>query len=94
MLRLKRNMSHMKRNQSKSRHLGVAIKQYLLERQMKQDELAGIIGVSRQTMSRILNGDTPVTYDRLAVIAAALGVRLSIIVQRAEALAAGEGEAI
>ena len=88
MLRCKRNMSHMKRK----RHLGVAIKQYLLERQMTQDELAGIVGVSRQTMSRILNGDAPITYDRLAVIATALNVRLSIIVQRAEALASKEGE--
>ncbi|RYN12654.1 DNA-binding protein [Bifidobacterium animalis subsp. animalis] len=58
-----------------------------------QDELANAVGVSRRTMNRILNGDVTVTYDRLTSIATALHTRLSVIIQRAEALASKEGEA-
>lgn len=88
-----RNMSHMKRIESLSEQLGVALKQVMLEQHMGQDELAKAVDVSRRTMNRILNGDVTVTYDRLTRMATALHTRLSTIIQRAEALASKEGEA-
>ncbi|MCR1995704.1 helix-turn-helix domain-containing protein [Bifidobacterium animalis] len=72
--------------------LGVVLKQVMLEQYKGQDELANAVGVSRRTMNRILNGDVTVTYDRLTSIATALHTRLSVIIQRAEALASKEGE--
>lgn len=83
----------MKQIESLSEQLGVALKQVMLEQHMGQDELAKAVSVSRRTMNRILNGDVTVTYDRLTSIATALHTRLSVIIQRAEALASKEGEA-
>ncbi len=60
-------------------------------------ELAGIVGVSSAYLSRVENGhDPPPTPDRLAVIARALGVPPSLLVELAErvepALASWLGE--
>lgn len=86
-------MTYMEQTRTLSEQLGVALKQVMLEQHMGQDELAVAVGVSRRTMNRILNGDVTVTYDRLTSIATALHTRLSVIIQRAEALASKEGEA-
>lgn len=84
-------MANMEQKRTLSEQLGVALKQVMLEQHMGQDELAVAVGVSRRTMNRILNGDVTVTYDRLTGIATALHTRLSVIIQRAEALASKEG---
>lgn len=84
-------MTYMEQSEILSEQLGVVLKQVLLEQHMGQDELAKAVDVSRRTMNRILNGDVTVTYDRLTRIAAVLHTRLSVIIQRAEALASGEG---
>lgn len=86
-------MTYMEHTKTLSEQLGVVLKQVMLEQHMGQDELANAVGVSRRTMNRILNGDVTVTYDRLTSIATALHMRLSVIIQRAEALASKEGEA-
>lgn len=85
-------MTYMEQTRTLSEQLGVALKQVMLEQHMGQDELAVAVSVSRRTMNRILNGDVTVTYDRLTSIATALHTRLSVIIQRAEALASKEGE--
>ena len=85
-------MTYMEHTKTLSEQLGVVLKQVMLEQHMGQDELANAVGVSRRTMNRILNGDVTVTYDRLTSIATALHMRLSVIIQRAEALASKEGE--
>ncbi len=85
-------MTYMEQTKTLSEQLGVVLKQVMLEQYKGQDELANAVGVSRRTMNRILNGDVTVTYDRLTSIATALHTRLSVIIQRAEALASKEGE--
>lgn len=85
-------MTYMEQTKTLSEQLGVVLKQVMLEQHKGQDELANAVGVSRRTMNRILNGDVTVTYDRLTSIATALHTRLSVIIQRAEALASKEGE--
>lgn len=85
-------MTYMEQTRTLSEQLGVALKQVMLEQHMGQDELAVAVSVSRRTMNRILNGDVTVTYDRLTSIATALHTRLSVIIQRAEALSSKEGE--
>lgn len=54
---------------------------------MSQDDLASAIDVSLRTLNRMLNAENPPTYNKLLKIAAALNMKLSSIIQRAEALA-------
>lgn len=49
----------------------------LARRQIKQEEFAQSIGMSRPTLTAILNGQTNITLSRLEVIAAALDLEPS-----------------
>ena len=69
------------------KHLGVVLKQLLIEQEMSQTALAEESDVPRNTLNRKLNVGG-FTYDELTRIADARGMKLSTIIERTEALAA------
>ena len=51
-----------------------AIRQFLREREITQNQLADLIGTQRSHLSRVINGQVPLTWDMGHRIAVGLGV--------------------
>lgn len=67
--------------------LGVAIESERVASRMTRDELAEAVGISAETLGRIVRGESDPPYSRLVAVAEALGVALQDILTRAEVVA-------
>ena len=54
----------------------VLIKHWRKMRQMTQEDLAALVGISQPTLSRLENGEVPVTLETLSKCARALEIPL------------------
>jgi len=61
---------------------GVAreVKRWVNLRGLSQSDVATLLGISPQAMSRRVSGETPYALDELNVLAQALGVRIAVFV--------------
>ncbi len=57
--------------------MGNDLKKLLLERNISQEELAGIFGISRPTAAKIINGKKEMTISEIRKLAEALGISTS-----------------
>jgi transcriptional regulator with XRE-family HTH domain len=66
--------------------LAKQIKIELINSNMSQTRLAELVGIDRTTVNRYLNGKLPMGFDDVVGMANALGMNLSELARRAEAL--------
>lgn len=66
--------------------LAKQIKIELINNNMSQTRLAELVGLDRTTVNRYLNGKLPMGFDDVVSMASALGMNLSELARRAEAL--------
>ena len=63
---------------------GRIVRQLRLEREMTQEVLSGLAGISRTHLSEIENGDDKANVETLWRIAEALGMKLSELIRMVE----------
>lgn len=69
------------------------VKELRKERRLRQEELAGRINISRQTVSRIENGDNALAADILMSLANYFGVSIDYILYRSDSRRGEENQA-
>lgn len=68
------------------------VKELRKERKLRQEELAGRINISQQTVSRIENGDNALAADILMSLANYFGVSIDYILYRSDSRREVEGQ--
>lgn len=68
------------------------VKELRKERKLRQEELAGRINISQQTVSRIENGDNALAADILMSLANYFGVSIDYILYRSDSRREGESQ--
>jgi transcriptional regulator with XRE-family HTH domain len=76
----------MRQTRATAPAIGEAIREVRLEKRMTQAQLAERARLTQATVSRIESGSRQGDIETLAVIAAALGLALWILIRRAEGL--------
>jgi transcriptional regulator with XRE-family HTH domain len=66
------------------RILGDSVRQLLADRGVRQQVFAAYIGVSESHLSRLLNGQIPLSYEMGVRIARGLGARLGAVMDPAD----------
>lgn len=69
------------------------VKELRKERKLRQEELAGRINISQQTVSRIENGDNALAADILMSLANYFGVSIDYILYRSDSRRGAESQA-
>lgn len=64
--------------------IGKRINEIRLEKKMTQEEVASVLGISRQRVARIENGQSDISYEMIKVIANYFAVSVSSITSARE----------
>lgn len=64
--------------------IGKRINEIRLEKKISQEEIASVLGISRQRVARIENGQSDISYDMIKVVANHLAVPVSTITSAGE----------